>query len=327
MIGISEPMIQLYAQINKFADKNVPVMIVGPTGSGKELVARALHANSRRPGLYSPINCAATVKSLLLSEFFGHRKGAFTGALTDRKGLFEESDQGTVFLDEITETDQDLQTALLRFSEYGTYKRVGGNTERTADVRLITATNREPHQAIEEGKLREDLYYRLARFRIDVPALKQRVDDIELLAIHFAEGKAINNEGLEILEAYSWPGNVRQLQSVVQYASLMSPGNIIENQHIHTKIKQDNRNSCNGQYIPFEQTVTKSAEEIMQLLVESMEDLSLEEQLHKYKRAWWTEKYNKYGGDRKALEEELGLHRQTVFKAIRRFKLQTPEDE
>ncbi|MEZ4437444.1 MAG: sigma 54-interacting transcriptional regulator [Polyangiaceae bacterium] len=226
IIGESEPMRALDRQLAKVADTNVTVLIEGETGTGKELVAAALHHRSRRRDeLFVAQNCAALAETLLESELFGHKKGSFTGAVEDKKGLFELADGSTLFLDEITEAPASIQSKLLRALQEGEVRPVGASEPRRVNVRVVAATNRNLEDEVRAGRFREDLYYRLKVFPLRVPPLRERRDDIPRLVSHFLErysaeiGKAvagISAEAEHILVAYDWPGNVRELQNEVQ---------------------------------------------------------------------------------------------------------------
>jgi DNA-binding NtrC family response regulator len=236
MVGGSESMQQVYDLILRVAPTDASVLIVGETGTGKELVAQTLHELSpraKRP--FVPINCGAVPGGLIESELFGHERGSFTGADRRRKGVFEQADGGTLLLDEITEMPIDLQVKLLRVLETGSVVRVGGDQVTHVDVRVLAATNREPEKAVAEGKLRQDLLYRLLVFPIVLPPLRQREGDVALLAQHFVEGlnrrahaaKRFSEAALERLCSHSWPGNVRELKHVIERAFILAAGDEI----------------------------------------------------------------------------------------------------
>lgn len=237
LVGRSRPMIEIFEIIRRVARSNAPVLVTGASGSGKEVAARTIHRLSRRAGKpFVAFNCGAISPTLIESELFGHERGSFTGADKRRVGYFEEATGGTLFLDEITEMGPELQVKLLRVLEDRTLRRVGGSVELKVDVRLISATNRDPHEAMKEKKLREDLYYRLNVFPIALPPLTDRREDIPLLAEHFR--KLIEEQekagvtgwdpgALELLNSYDWPGNVRELRNIVHRAYVMTEGKII----------------------------------------------------------------------------------------------------
>src|SRR5215471_14381279 len=237
MIGWSHSMQHLSEQVSVVAPTNATVLILGESGTGKELVAREIHkASSRRDGPMVRVNCAAVPRDLFESEFFGHVKGAFTGALRDRVGRFELAHAGTLFLDEVSEIPIELQSKLLRAIQEGEYERVGGNKTLKTDVRLVAATNRNLAEEVRKGRFREDLYYRLNVFPITLAPLRERKSDIPPLAAHFLERACkefkkplglLSGEALAALKAYDWPGNVRELQNVVERAVITARHGLI----------------------------------------------------------------------------------------------------
>jgi DNA-binding NtrC family response regulator len=237
--GRSPSMLRVYEQISRVAGTGVTVFITGESGTGKEVVAQTVHDLSRRRKQpFLAVNCGAISPNLIESEIFGHEKGSFTGAERQHHGFFERANGGTLFLDEITEMPLELQVKLLRVLETGRLMRVGSTQSQETDVRVIAATNRPPHVAVESGKMREDLLYRLNVFPIELPPLRERLTDVDLLANHFLkaiceqEGKAkrFSPAALEHLATYHWPGNVRELRNAVQRAYVMAPGDIIDDQ-------------------------------------------------------------------------------------------------
>ena len=232
----SSPQIQvLFDALGRVAPTDATVMIIGETGTGKEVVAQTLHEMSPRAGKpFLAINCGAISPQLIESELFGHEKGSFTGADRQHRGVFERADGGTLLLDEITEMNLDLQVKLLRVLETSQFLRVGGTTPIQVDVRVLAASNRSPAQAVAEGKLREDLYYRLNVFPLQVPTLRERGHDIEILAQHFLKEIAerdgrprrFSAAAMERLAAHSWPGNVRELKNAVQRAAILGDDEI-----------------------------------------------------------------------------------------------------
>ncbi len=245
-IGRSAAMQQQYELIRQVAGSTTSVLITGETGTGKELAARAIHrASPRREALFVPINCAAIPIELLESELFGHTKGAFTGADKERTGKFEMADGGTVFLDEVTEMPVPLQAKLLRVLQENHIERLGSNRRAAIDIRVIAATNQDVRRALRQGTLREDLFYRLNVFTITMPPLRDRLEDIPLLADHFIEkhgprlGRGhptLSAEALLRLQSYAWPGNVRELENVIERALVLSRGEQIEVQHLPREI-------------------------------------------------------------------------------------------
>jgi two-component system, NtrC family, response regulator AtoC len=237
--GRSAAMQRIYEQVSRVAGTGVTVFITGESGTGKEVVARSVHDLSRRRKQpFLAVNCGAISPNLIESEIFGHEKGSFTGAERQHQGFFERAHGGTLFLDEITEMPPELQVKLLRVLETGLFMRVGSTHNQETDVRVIAATNRPPVLAVEQGRLREDLLYRLNVFPIDLPPLRDRADDVPLLAEHFLQGvceregqvKRFTPQALARLAAYRWPGNVRELRNVVQRAYVMAAGDTITEQ-------------------------------------------------------------------------------------------------
>jgi two-component system response regulator AtoC len=247
-IGQGPAMQTLYQLIRQVAPARSSVFVVGETGTGKELVARAIHQESGRAGLFVAINCAAIPADLLESELFGHRKGAFTGAERDRMGRFEVASGGTLFLDEITEMPLALQSKLLRVLQESSVERLGSHTPVQVDLRVVAATNRDPQQAVSTGQLRQDLYYRLNVVRVEAPPLRERREDIPLLAEHFLEKYSrelgrrpprLIPETLARLNAYAWPGNVRELENIMERAAVLARGDNITPDQLPREVSAD----------------------------------------------------------------------------------------
>ncbi|MDY7093319.1 MAG: sigma-54 dependent transcriptional regulator [Acidobacteriota bacterium] len=237
IIGKSQRMQAIFKIIERVARTPSTVMVHGESGTGKELIARAIHFSSPRSGKrFLSLNCGALPENLLESELFGHERGAFTGAVKDKKGLFQEADGGTLFLDEIGEMSQVMQVKLLRVLQEKTLRRVGGSREESVDVRIITATNRNLQEMVAEGEFREDLFYRINVIPIELPPLRQRREDIPLLVDHFLKQYAeemgvevpqISVEAMRVLEAYNWPGNVRELENMIERTMALSTSGMI----------------------------------------------------------------------------------------------------
>lgn len=230
LIGQSKVMLALKQMIQQVGPEKATVLITGETGTGKELIAKALHTVSpRKNALFVAVNCAAIPADILESELFGHEKGAFTGAMKERVGKFELADGGTLFLDEVTEMPIHLQAKLLRVLQEGVVEKLGGNRPISLDIRVVAATNRDPLQAIKDGKLREDLYYRLNVFQLISPALREREGDIALLSQFFLAKRdaVLTDASLACLNAYRWPGNVRELENVLERAAILAGGQAI----------------------------------------------------------------------------------------------------
>jgi PAS domain S-box-containing protein len=247
IIGRDLKMLRVYDQIRDMATNDYPVHIYGETGTGKELVAAAIHGESRRGGRpFVPINCGALPEGILESELFGHVKGAFTGAVRDKKGRFELANGGTLFLDEVADLSRVVQAKLLRVLQEGTFERVGGEKTISVDVRIISATNRNLKREVKKREFREDLYYRINVVPIHLPPLRKRRKDIPLLVEHFLnialeEGQdtpGLSKEALEIITGYPWPGNVRELQSALRFALVRSSGRIIKPDDLPLELKE-----------------------------------------------------------------------------------------
>jgi Nif-specific regulatory protein len=242
IIGTAGPMKQVYEQIVQVAHTNTTVLIRGESGTGKELIAHALHYNSpRSKGPFVKVSCAALPDSLIESELFGYEKGAFTGAHGRKKGRFELAEEGTLFLDEIGDINPTTQVKLLRVLQEKEFERIGGTETLRANVRLITATNKDLERAIADGQFREDLYYRLNVFTIFVPPLRERKSDLLLLADHFLQKYAkehrrdirrISTPAIDMLTSYHWPGNVRELENVIERAVLICDGAVVHGHHL-----------------------------------------------------------------------------------------------
>lgn len=243
IVGNSPAMLELYETIQDVANSDIPVLIQGESGTGKELVAAAIHNESpRSQRLFVPINCAALPDSLLESELFGHVRGAFTGAIRDKKGRFELADGGTLFLDEIGDISPAMQAKLLRVLQDGVFERVGGEKSMRVNVRIISATNKDLRREVDAGRFREDLFYRICVMPIWLPPLRERLTDIPLLVEHLLKRiqetgslpykPSVTNEVMDIFQQYSWPGNVRELMNCLQYAVVRARGKDIELQHL-----------------------------------------------------------------------------------------------
>ena len=251
LVGTSDEMRQVFDMVQRVAATEATILISGESGTGKELIARAIHHGSeRREGPFIPVNCAAIPAELLESELFGHLKGAFTGAVKDRKGKFEQADGGTLFLDEVGELPLELQPKLLRALQEREIEPVGG-TVRKIDVRVVAATNRDLEEAMVEGTFREDLFYRLAVIPVHLPPLRVRRADIPLLVRHFLKKHggadlAVDPGAMERLAAYPWPGNVRELENAVERMIILRRGMLIEEGDLPPRIRQQDRAPAGG---------------------------------------------------------------------------------
>jgi len=256
IVSVSPEMDRVKKLILKIAKSNATVLIRGESGTGKELIARAIHNNSPRTDeIFQAVNCAAINENLLESELFGHEKGSFTGAVGEKKGLFEVADNGTLFLDEIGELDISLQAKILRALQEKQIRRVGGTRELNVDVRVVAATNRDLLRMTQEGRFREDLYYRLNVLSLEIPPLRDRPLDIPLLIDYFLEKhargqakkiKALSSEAKKIMLAYSYPGNVRQLESAIERAVLLAEGDTVTLDDLPPEMQSPQTASANG---------------------------------------------------------------------------------
>jgi len=300
LIGESEPMQQVRQFISRAAPTEASVLIYGESGTGKELVARAIHEQSpRSDGPMEIINCAAVPAGLLESELFGHARGAFTGAVANRPGRFELADGGTLFLDEICELPAEAQTKLLRALEEGTIRRLGETRDRRVDVRILAATNIDPDRAVKEGRLRQDLFYRLDRLRILVPPLRERSGDIELLARHFLglfarqcrrPAEKFAPAVLELFNAYGWPGNVRELQNVVERMVILTDTPLLGIESVPADLR--------------------AAAGAGSATVEPLQEV---EKRH------IAEALSRAGGNKKRAAQMLGIDRSTLYGKLRRY--------
>jgi DNA-binding NtrC family response regulator len=248
IIGTSSGLQEVFRTVELVADTEATVLILGESGTGKELIARALHYNSGRAhGPFVPINCSALPENLLESELFGHRKGAFTGAVADKEGLFHEADGGTIFLDEIGTMPAQLQSRLLRVLQEREVRRVGDNAPVRVDVRVVAATNEHLEALVKQGKFREDLYYRLNVVAVNLPPLRERRDDIPMLVSHFLTGRIHPRSGetyrvtrglMAALAAHPWPGNVRELENAIERAALLAPRPVLRAADLPPSIRQ-----------------------------------------------------------------------------------------
>ncbi|MGQ9509775.1 MAG: sigma-54-dependent transcriptional regulator [Thermodesulfobacteriota bacterium] len=304
VIGRTPQMLQVYKTIAKVADSKSNVLIYGERGTGKELIARSIHYNSRRNMRpFVPVDCASLVETLMESELFGHVRGAFTGAYSTKKGLIEEADGGTLFLDEVGNLSLSIQAKLLRFLQEHEIKRVGGTESIKVDVRVIAATNQPLEPLIKSGKFREDLFDRLNVVSIALPPLRERKEDIPILATHFLRRFAQENqknishfslEALEILTQYSWPGNVRELEHTIERAVILSNRPVILPEDLPKKIFEEGKET--GFKFPEELLPLKEIEKryVLKVLQET-------------------------GGNKKKASEILGIDRTTLYRILERY--------
>ena len=308
LIGRTAGMLSVYKQIAHAANAAAPVLIIGDSGTGKELVARAIHAHGRRAGRpFVPINCGALTESVLESELFGHTRGSFTGAIADTKGIFEQATGGTVFLDEIGETSAALQVKLLRVLQEGEVRPVGGSRLVKVDVRVVAATNVDLEREVAAQRFRQDLFYRLSVIVIRVPALRDRREDIPLLIQTFLQnacaraGKRIelSPSAISALTAYRWPGNVRELENTIERLVVFSRGSVIDVSDL-----------------PFKATGPDLHERLFADLP-SLDEIERRYLLHVIEQV---------GGNRTRASEVLGIDRRTLYRMAERFSIDLKED-
>ena len=308
IVGNGESMVEVYKTIDKVKDSKATVLILGETGTGKELVARAIHYNSiRSEKPFIPVNCAALADSLLESELFGYVKGAFTGALRDKQGVFEVADKGTVFLDEIGDISLRLQQVLLRILENGEIQPVGSTNRKKVDVRIIAATNRNLEEIIKAGSFREDLYYRLNVINLILPSLRERREDIAALVKHFLHKycrdnnktiTSISNKAMHMLEQYDWPGNVRELENIIERATLLEITEEIKEESLPEYI----------QYFKNNKSMSHADEDM-----ETLEEMG---------RTYIIKVLKKVNGNKAKASEILGINRTSLWRMIQRLKIQ-----
>jgi DNA-binding NtrC family response regulator len=309
IIGASKQMQTIYETIESVAKSDANVLIVGESGTGKELIANAIHYNSlRSKKAFIKVNCAALPKELIESELFGHTKGAFTGAHADKEGLVQHAAGGSLLLDEIAEMPVELQPKLLRVLQERSFRKIGSERTYAVDFRLITSTNRPPADAIRDGVLRDDLFYRISTITIHVPPLRERTDDIQLLTDHFLKlysGKyerpitGVSQAAYQRLFAHSWPGNVRELQNVIERAVLLAKSNRIE----PVDLPFENGTTPEG-------VVTTTAWDVPpNMTLEDIEKLVIEKTLQRT------------GGNKQAAANLLGIYRPRLYSKIRKYKI------
>ena len=318
IVGKSAAMQQVFKMIGRVSHSDAPVMITGESGTGKELVARAIHHHSQRSAkTYVAINCAAIPEQLLESELFGHEKGAFTGATGQRIGRFEQCDGGTLFLDEIGDMPLPLQGKILRVLQDGEIIRVGGNQSVRTNVRIVAATNRNLETEVTEKRFREDLFYRLNVVRIQLPPLRQRIEDIRILAEHFVHKVAIeqrlprlklSEDAVHVLEAHSWPGNVRELENTIQRACVLSTSDLLMPKDIPL-----------GQMTAEPLPGGSTKEEAIEVLIRAAQADPSVELLPWLEREFTVHAMRQTGGNQVRAAKLLGITRATLRKRLERF--------
>jgi DNA-binding NtrC family response regulator len=314
IVGRSSSMLEVYKLVGRVARQNVAVLITGESGVGKELVARAIHRHSNRVNeIFLPVNCAAIPEHLLESEFFGHERGSFTGAVGRRLGKFEQCDGGTIFLDEVGELAPGVQGKLLRLLEDGKFQRVGGSETVSCDVRIIAATNRDLASEVEKGTFRTDLFYRLNVVHVHLSPLRERREDVALLVDHFLLRLARNHpdgrlqlrpEVLEILRSHTWPGNVRQLENALRKAAATCRGGVIAKDDLPDEILQPGQASA----------LAGTREQRLDAIMDQLADISMsgEGLLSELQKGLIPKVLEKTGGNKLQASKHLGISRNTL---------------
>jgi len=314
IVGRSPKMLEVYRAVARVAPSTASVLIAGASGSGKELVARAIHAHSARAEMvFTPLNCGSFPEAILESELFGHEKGAFTGADTSHSGLFEATDGGTIFLDEISETSLSFQVKLLRVLQEHKVRRVGSNNFIPIDVRIVAATNKDLSGLIRTGQFREDLYYRLSVVTIQLPSLEERAEDIPLLVQHFLERfnqrnqrqVNISEEAVNLLASMSWPGNVRELENLIERLAIFADMDEISAAEVEREWARRTE-------------ATPTPEKSSTSLPGKVQEMERQEILHALRES---------GGNRALAARKLGIERKTLYEKARRLSIDLPSKE
>ena len=317
IIGTSEPIQRTLGRIQKVAKTEASVLITGESGTGKELAARAVHGCSMRcSSAFVPVDCVALPANLLESELFGHEKGAFTGANTAQKGLFEVADKGTFFLDEIGELSPDLQAKLLRVLQERQFRRLGGKKLIDVDIRVVAATNRDPITAVEQGLLREDLYYRLNVVPIHLPPLRERPDDIPLLIHHFLKKfnkasqvqiKGVQPEAMDVLMNYKWPGNIRELQNIVERMISLAYSDLLTLEDLPVQInKQSPRVNIESRQTTYTHLPLREARA---------------DWLEKFEKKYLIDLIDDCDGNISHVARKAGVNRMTIYRMIKKYQI------
>jgi DNA-binding NtrC family response regulator len=314
IVGRSPKMLEVYRAVARVAPSTASVLITGASGSGKELVARAIHAHSPRTEMpFTPINCGSFPETILESELFGHERGAFTGADTSRSGLFEATNGGTIFLDEISETSPSFQVKLLRVLQEQKVRRLGSNTFLPIDVRIIAATNKDLSAMIRAGQFREDLYYRLSVVTIQLPSLEERAEDIPLLVHHFLERfnqrnqrhVNISQEAVKLLASMSWPGNVRELENLIERLAIFAATDEISAEEVERERSRRNE-------------TTSAPENSTASLPGKLQEMERQEILRVLRES---------GGNKSLAARKLGIERKTLYEKARRLAIDLQSKE
>ncbi len=315
IVGTNPQMKEIFEKVMKVARTEANILIYGESGTGKELIARSIHAHSgRSKGPFVPVDCVALPGNLLESELFGYERGAFTGAVNSKRGLLELANEGTFFLDEISELNLDLQAKLLRVLQERQFRHLGGKDLLSVNIRVISATNRDPGVAVKEKILRHDLYYRLNVIPIHLPPLRERRDDIPLLSQFFlrkfsGEGEKPNmrfsEEAMKRLIRYSWPGNVRELQNVVERMVSLANGRVMNVEDLPDYLREEPEPAANGVMVPTDLTLREARQHWMEA----------------FEKKYLIELINKYNGNISRVARKAGVHRMTIYRMLKQYNI------
>lgn len=325
ILGSSKPVKEMIAMINRVSGTKTNILVIGESGTGKELVARMIHSSGPlKDKPFIPVNCGAIPETLIESEMFGHRRGSFTGAVGEKAGLFEAANGGTIFLDEVGELPLSMQVKLLRVIQERSFRKVGGTDDVKVDVRIIAATNRNLEEAVGKGTFREDLYYRLNVILIKTPSLRERKEDIRMLAETFLkrasdkQKKALTGfspEAIAALEAHAWPGNIRELENVVERAVTLEPTHVVSLASLPSGVRESLKTKQGNEFGPAPGQVPGSTISELRLPAPEFSSgpLNLDEILGRVEKAYLTAALEAAGGKKKKAAELLGI----TFRSIR----------
>ena len=323
MLGQSTAMREIFAMLSKVAPSDITVLVEGESGTGKELVAEAVHLHSKRAkGPFVVFDCSAVSPTVIESELFGHVKGAFTGAVSDRKGAFQQADGGTLFLDELGELPLDLQPKLLRALEQRAVRQVGGDVSKPFDARIIAATNRDLATQVSEGLFRSDLYYRLAVMKVVLPALRERQEDVPLLVEHFlsllakesGEHVQVGYETIRKLQRHSWPGNIRELKNFVDRAAILATNDRLETKYLLPPTTGNHRALSDEQ--------ANAGSDALDAIASGLPFKDAKARLvDKFERAYWEALLSEHNGNVSAAARQAGIHRKSAEYLLRKLDL------